>query len=47
MIQSGSEAILTGSIVQERISRITRMKSTINHVVNGTEGLNGVLSGKI
>jgi hypothetical protein len=33
--------------VQERISRISRMKSAMNHVVSATEGLNGVLSGKI
>jgi len=45
--QSNSEAIITGTIVQVRIRRITRMKSAMSHVVSATEGLNGVLSGKI
>jgi hypothetical protein len=47
IIQSIAEAIIIGTIMQERMSTIINRKSTINHVVSATEGLNGVLSGKI
>jgi hypothetical protein len=33
--------------VQVRRRRINRMKSTMNQVIRATDGLNGVLSGKI
>jgi hypothetical protein len=41
------EVIIAGIIGMERMRRINSMKSTKNHVVTATEGLNVVLRGTI